>query len=266
MAKEPWQIQVFKKSIKKKEKLRLIQKHLPSETSRSALDLGCAQGILSHFLRAKGGFWVSTDQDFANLKTTQTLVPDNLVQTEPSQMPFKENSFDLVVCLDYLEHLEDDRQCLREISRILKPGSELVMVTPHTGKIFLLHRLRALLGLKLEYYGHKREGYSLEDLRAELDEAGLRILRHKTYSRFFSEFLELLINLVYLKFLRRERPTILRDGSIRPSTAAEFEAQRKNLKVYSFLYPFVWASSRLDKLLFFLKGYSLIIWARKRGA
>ena len=164
------------KSIKKKEKLKLIEKHLEIEPSDVILDLGCAQGILSYFLRQKGGFWASADLDFKNLKTSQELLQTNLIQLEPGVLPFRTGSFDRVVSLDYLEHLEDDDLCLAEIHRVLKNDGKLLIATPHTGRIFLLHRLRPLLGLKLEFYGHKREGYSTRELKEKLEGQGFGIL------------------------------------------------------------------------------------------
>lgn len=259
----PWQLQIFEKSIKKKDKLKLLQKYVQVSSSSLILDLGCAQGILSYFLRQKGGFWISTDLDFSNLKTSQMLLQTNLVQAGPGILPFKDGSFDMVVSLDYLEHLDDDDLCLREVHRLLKKGGELVLATPHTGKFFLIHKLRPRLGLKLEMYGHKREGYSLKCLKDKLKRSSFQFVKHKTFSRFFSEFIELLINFLYIRFLSPDKTDALRDGQIRPTTSEEFRLRKKSFKMYSMIYPLLWLTSRLDKLLFFQKGYSLMIWAKK---
>jgi len=263
MKDQPWQLQIFNKSIKKKEKLKLIDKHLKIDSSYVILDLGCAQGILSYFLRQNGGYWVSADLDFENLKTSQELLKTNLLQLEPGTLPFREGSFDMVVSLDYLEHLEDDDLCLTEIHRVLKKNGQLVLATPHTGRIFLLHRLRPLLGLKLEFYGHKREGYSTKELQEKLEKRRYHVEKKQTFSRFFSEFLELIINVLYKKFSEKNNTKTLRDGQIRPTTEEEFNAKRKTFKLYGVIYPAIWLCSKLDKLLFFQKGYSLLIWARK---
>jgi SAM-dependent methyltransferase len=263
MKDQPWQLQIFNKSIKKKEKLKLIDKHLEIDPSFIILDLGCAQGILSYFLRQKGGHWVSADLDFENLKTSQELLKTNLIQLDPGILPFRAGSFDMVVSLDYLEHLEDDDLCLTEIHRVLKKDGQFILSTPHTGRIFLLHKLRPLLGLKLEFYGHKREGYSTKGLTEKLEKHRFRVEKKLTFSRFFSEFLELLINVLYRKFSAIKHTKSLRDGQIRPTTEAEFNAKRKTFKLYGFIYPAVWLCSKLDKLLFFQKGYSLLVWARK---
>ncbi|MBN1222050.1 MAG: class I SAM-dependent methyltransferase [Candidatus Aminicenantes bacterium] len=263
MKEEPWQLQIFNKSIKKKEKLRLLEQNLTIDPSSVILDLGCAQGILSYFLRRKGGYWISTDLDMVNLKTSINLLKSNCMQLGPGILPFKSEAFDLVVSLDYLEHLDDDDQCLREIHRVLKQDGRLIMATPHTGRIFLVNRLRPLLGLKLEMYGHKREGYSLKDLQSKLGRAGLQVEANKTFSHFFSEFIELGINFLYIKLFSKEFTDPLRDGHIRPTTAEEFGTKKKTFKLYALIYPLMWLISRMDKLLFFQKGYSLLVWAKK---
>jgi 2-polyprenyl-3-methyl-5-hydroxy-6-metoxy-1,4-benzoquinol methylase len=259
----PWQLQVAKKSLKKKEKIDLIRNRLSVAPTDRCLDLGCAQGILSYFLRQKGGSWVSADLDFTNLKTSQALLGSHLVQMGESGLPFKSGAFDRVVCLDYLEHVDDDALTLAEIRRVLKTGGQLVLATPHTGRFFLLQKLRPLVGLKLEFYGHKRAGYTLADLRDKCAKAGLRVSRHRTYSRFFTELLELVLNAAYVNLLSAKPEAKLRDGHIRPSTSDEFAAQKKAFGLYRVLYPFVWLVSRLDVLLFFQRGNAIVIWTEK---
>jgi SAM-dependent methyltransferase len=262
---EPWQLRLVKKSIKKKIKLRLLDRFVAVRGSRVALDLGCAQGILSYFVRGKGGFWVSADEDLSSLRTARELLKNNLVALGGTALPFRDGSFDLVLGLDYLEHVDDDGRVLEEISRVLKAGGELVLVTPQTGPFFLLHKLRAALGLKLEHFGHKREGYSLADLDRKLSRVSLRLLESADYSRFFSEFFELLLNFAYIKLLAPAASEKTRDGHIRPASEDEFSAQAGLFNVYSLVYPIVWLLSQMDRLLVMEKGYSVMVRARKSG-
>jgi SAM-dependent methyltransferase len=264
MSQEAWQFRLLKKSLKKKEKLRLLERTIPFSPQRVALDLGCAQGVLGYFARKRGGFWVHADEDMTNLRAARDILKTGLIQLRGEDLPFREGSFDLVLCLDYLEHIESDDRALAEISRVLRDGGRLIAVTPHTGPFFVLHKLRSALGLRLEDFGHKREGYAFPELEAKLRRARLTVRKKITYSRFFSELFELLVNFIYIKLLSPGTSEKRRDGHIRPASAEEFRAQEKSYAVYSLLYPLVWTLSRLDTLLFFQKGYSLMVWAQKQ--
>jgi len=260
----PWQLRLVEKSIKKKQKLRLILSSLADDGQRKALELGTSQGSLGYFFRQKGGFWVHADEDLANLLEAKNLLKTNLIQLEGSSLPFLSHSFDLVISPDYLEHLEHDELCLQEIARVLKPDGQAIIVTPHTGPGNFLYRLRLWLGLKPEFYGHKRDGYNFLDLENLLERAGLKPERRVIISRFFSESLELWLNLIYIHFLGRPRKVELRDGHIRPMSHQEFKAARPFLGFYSLVYPFFWLASKLDNLISFSPGYLLIVWARKK--
>ncbi len=261
MQDQHWQLRLVGRSLKKKEKIRLLDRHLPIRTADRALDLGCAQGILSFFLRKKGGHWISADLDAQNLQAAQGLLEKNLLRVSEGILPFQDRSLDVVVSLDYLEHLEDDRMCLAEITRVLKAGGRLLLAVPRTGFPFVLNRLRPLLGMRLSFYGHKREGYRLREIRNRLQEAGLRPLEHRRFSGFITEFMELMLNFVYIRLYGSSEPSGLRDGHIRPATAEEFAHRRAAFRFYSTIYPLLWVLSRVDKLIFWQRGYGLMLWA-----
>ncbi|GGH65455.1 MAG: SAM-dependent methyltransferase [Bacteroidetes bacterium] len=46
-------------------------------------------------------------------------------------IPFEENTFDVVFCNHVLEHVDDDQQCMRELCRVLKPGGMAIMQVPY---------------------------------------------------------------------------------------------------------------------------------------
>ena len=259
----PWQLEIAHRSLKKKEKIDLIEKRVVIGPRDRCLDLGCAQGILSWFLEKKGGTWVHTDLDFENLQTARDLLGRGFVQMGVPDLPFKSGAFDRLFCLDFLEHMDDDRRTVAEITRVLKSGGEILLVVPRTGRFILMQKIRPAVGLKLEFYGHKREGYTLPQLRILLGEAGLRITRYTFYSRYFTEFLELILNALYVNFFSTKPEAKLRDGHIRPATPGEFAAQGKSFKLYKLVYPLFWLFSKLDYLLFFTRGYALMIWAEK---
>jgi SAM-dependent methyltransferase len=78
--------------------------------------------------------------------------------------------FDTVICLNVLEHIEDDHASLVVMGRLLRPGGRLVLLVP---------ALRALYGTLDEALGHHRR-YGRAELTAKFAAAGLG-MRHLEY-------------------------------------------------------------------------------------
>lgn len=89
-----------------------------------ALDLGCGDGRLGKELRA--GEVVGADVSAHALRRAGGGV--KLDPDEP--LPFEDNSFDLVLCAETLEHVRDVQLLLSEVRRVLKPGGRLALTTP----------------------------------------------------------------------------------------------------------------------------------------
>jgi SAM-dependent methyltransferase len=262
---ESWQLKIFKKTLKKKEKLAIIQRLLPDLKGKKCLDLGCAKGTISYFLGQEGGSWVHEDLDFSNVSATRDLVGAHTAVIPPETIPHANNTFDVIVSLDILEHLHQDRLFVKEMARVLKPGGKLILSTPATGPVFLLNRVKNWTGLTPDKYGHVVEGYTLLQLETMLSDAGFNLESADTYSRFFTELVEFLINLVFVKFLRKSTVE-KRDGHISPGSAEEINKYRKQLRIYALIYPWIWLFTRLDKLLWWQKGYATLLVASKPGS
>ena len=54
-------------------------------------------------------------------------------------MPFEASRFDLITCLDVLEHIEDDRGALRELRRVARPGGVLLTTVPAYPRLWSSH-------------------------------------------------------------------------------------------------------------------------------
>lgn len=256
----PWQLALYEKSLKKKEKVALLDGLIPMGEHRRCLEIGCAKGTISHFLRKRGGTWTHADLDQSNVASARALLGGGVVRFGPEGLPFRDSAFDGVVVLDYLEHVQDDERCLDEVERVLEPGGTLYLSTPTEGGF--LNWLKPRIGLTLDQYGHVREGYRLAALEERLSRRGYRVVDRATYSYFFTEALEMAINAVFVLIGRNKRAasgTVARDGHISPQSEAEFAKHRRQLKLYSLIYPVFRAVALLDRLCPSDSGYALVL-------
>ena len=91
---------------------------------KKILDLGCGEGVLVEEMAKKGYDIIGLDANYESAK---------VLRREITNTGFGENSFDITLCLDVLEHLSFDEQekAVDEIKRILKPEGTLVLTLPN---------------------------------------------------------------------------------------------------------------------------------------
>lgn len=255
-----WYLKLFKKSVLKQTKLKEIVRMLGPIDGMTCLDMGADNGILSYYLRQLGGRWSSADIEDVAIDSIRSIVKTDVYKIDGKSTPFEESSFDAVVIIDFLEHIHTDEQFVEELNRIIKKGGTLIINVPHIKKIPLVHYIRHRLGMTDEQHGHVRPGYTLNQL-TELIDRYFEIETYSTYSKFFSEIIDAAIAFAYrLKAKKNGKPG--KKGVF--VTGRDLNKNARIFNLYSYIYPLVWIISQFDHLLFFTKGYSLIIKARKR--
>jgi ubiquinone biosynthesis O-methyltransferase len=98
------------------------------------LEVGCGQGDFSMYLSNKGADITGCDFsgfaiDIAREKTALKKSAANFLVADAQNLPFENNSFDIVFSCECLEHVNDPRKTLKELHRVLKPGGKLVLTT-----------------------------------------------------------------------------------------------------------------------------------------
>jgi SAM-dependent methyltransferase len=254
VADRDWALRLFGKSVLKQRKLAEVADLLGPTDGLRCLDLGSDNGVVSLLLRERGGTWASADLTEEAVASIRELVSTDVHRVDPGRLPFPDRSFDRVAVVDMLEHVADEAAFASEIARITKPAGRLVVNTPHL-KRTLLRRLRHAIGQTDEKHGHLRPGYTDDRLR-ELFGPFFTLEVRRTYSRFFSELVDTVLNWGVERLGKK--------GSAKGMvvTRADLGRHAKMFRAYSAIYPFVWAVSRLDAVVP-ASGYMLIAGFRR---
>ena len=264
-AETPWQLKMFSKTLKKQQKLALLLEQIGNTHGKRCLLItnGDNNGALNVHFRSHGGDWSWVENEEDNIVEMQELLGETVEKGEPGAIPFDPKSFDLVVTIDVHEHLEDCAGFNEEVRRVTRPGGIVVVTTPNGDAYKPVTILKNVIGMGKDNYGHVVIGYNVEQHCAMLEQVGLEPLSASSYSRFFTEMLELAINFAYVKVLAKKSKTEVKRGTIAPTSGEQLGSVQKQYKIYSLAYPFILAISKLDLLLFFFTGYAVSVVARR---
>jgi 2-polyprenyl-3-methyl-5-hydroxy-6-metoxy-1,4-benzoquinol methylase len=147
------------------------------------LDAGCGTGGNLDLLSSLGcdvtGLEMEPDAaEIARSKSGKAVYIGSL----PDQIPFADESFDLIVLLDVLEHIEDDIGTLASLTAKLKPGGNLLITVPAFSFLWSSHD---------EAHHHKRR-YRLNELVGKMQHCNLQ----PKYASYFNTWLFPMIALV----------------------------------------------------------------------
>jgi len=251
-----WALALFRKSVLKQAKLRRILDLLDDPADKTNLDIGADNGVISYLLRQRGGRWASADLDPRAVASIRQLVATEVYQLDGARLPFGDRTFDQVVVVDYLEHIEDDRGFARELARVLVPGGRAVVNVPHLLPGSPLNRFRHWLGLTDAWHGHLRPGYSIESLSETLGPR-FRIERAVTYSRLGSELVDTGLNGLFEVMRRRTGGAPSSKGSV--VTQTDLQRYRRQFRMLALLYPALRLLAAADRLLPWQAGHKLIV-------
>ncbi len=108
-------------------------KFLDPQVSDSILDIGCNHGYFERYYligKVKKVRAIDIDPEaieYAQMKDGK----EYYVCCNSARLPFPNHEFDKVLCLDTLEHVDDEKKTISEIRRVLKPNGLLVLSTPN---------------------------------------------------------------------------------------------------------------------------------------
>lgn len=115
--------------------LELISDRKPTNQQRlRVLDLGCGNGSLSHLIAQQGYEVVGVEDSEQGVAIARQSFPDcHFIQASIYDLPYAEleNSFDIVLSVEVIEHLLYPRELVRAAQKCLKPNGRLILTTPY---------------------------------------------------------------------------------------------------------------------------------------
>jgi len=138
------------------------------------LDAGCGEGTMLSFLQSKFPNSFGIDNSVYALEFCKKRGLSNLkLANLEKKIPFKNNFFNAIVCLEVIEHTNNDNNVVKEFYRVLKQGGKLFLTVPAYNFLWSKHD---------ESIAHKRR-YDRGQLKILLFQNDFKVI---TASYFFS--------------------------------------------------------------------------------
>jgi len=131
------------------------------------LDAGCGVGIFLNLLRKKGfRKIVGIDLSVNAIKESRRMCECDSVIGDILKLPFKDNIFDIILCIEVLIHIADIRPVFSEFKRVLKKEGRLIIINANPNRIFIKSKPSSLIlrgkeeiryALEMKEFSIKRE-------------------------------------------------------------------------------------------------------------
>ncbi|MBI3103945.1 class I SAM-dependent methyltransferase [Candidatus Daviesbacteria bacterium] len=122
-------------------KINLAKNILNNLNFKNCLDVGCASGFMISEIAAtfpKANYFGIDIYDEAIKYARKTYPSIEFKVASAAKLPFKNNYFDLILFYETIEHVENPKECLREIKRVLKKDGILILTMDSGSLLFRL--------------------------------------------------------------------------------------------------------------------------------
>ncbi|HEY3423779.1 MAG TPA: class I SAM-dependent methyltransferase [Negativicutes bacterium] len=172
---------IFTDSItgRKRDVLECVDKHAGTKQLR-ILDIGCGPGIFMEELLRRGHYVVGMDMTEKMVReaydNTQKKYSERAacVLGDIEYIPFKNNSFDLILCIGVLSYLQEEDKSAKEIARVIKKNGIFVTSNPNKLRMNILldpyyYLIYGFDALKNRLFTHKASEKTSEKKVATVD-------------------------------------------------------------------------------------------------
>lgn len=231
---------------------KVIERH---DLKGPFLDVGCGIGDVSIHLAKKKWLGTSIDSSYPAInQAKRNLASFNGIKVELKILSQVNDSFNLVVIFDVLEHIKDDKAAIKKIHSLLRLRGKTVIIVPSNPREWAWDD---------EFYGHYKR-YKKKEIDKLLSQNGFKVLTiwDCTFPLFW------LMRRIYIKLFtarnaKKEKEISTKESAVK--SAWDNSISRK----FSLRIPFVWRLVSVVQFALFRNfvslGHEMIIVAEKKN-
>lgn len=254
-----------------KRRARNIVLGLELKEGDKILEVGCGNGYYLSLLNRldKKISLTGIDNDKLALTDAKKFIDDNRVRlnfADAAKLPYPSNSFDKIIMSEVIEHVQDEKICLKESYRVLKPGGIFSLTTCNIDYPFFWDPLSWILqhffrthirsGFFAGIWNQHTRMYKKVQIGKLVKEAGFKIDICNPLTFWCLPFNHHIVNLIAKLFYSKKLPKNLAKGM------NKFQNNKQPFLV-RVVFRFINLIDKLNDIMSQESGVSIFIKARK---
>lgn len=224
--------------------------------NKKLLEVGHGLGFFSQEADKRGASVTGIDvgKKLATL-SKKRVSNGKFIVASADNIPFKDNTFDIVLCTEVIEHMDNPLAALKEIYRVTKVDGLIVITTPN--KVFKpLFSLLSAINVR-PYHGNEKWFYPWE-LKDAVEEQKFTVLKEKYFNFIYpNDILDKFEDIPFSKFITINQGYLLQKTPINIHEQTEKEHFNFMAKQYDENYGYLsdFTQYKIDKKINYCKNF-----------